>query len=84
MDAEHLFLVLQMVGPGATERSRRCRSKAPQSPMPVSLCGSQPLAPSLTLAKRRQLSQAWGIGPAAWGVDVSAELGLATRGSGFN
>lgn len=52
--------------------------------MPISLHGSWPLAPSLTLAGRRQPSQAWGAGPAVLGVDVSAESGPATGGSGFN
>lgn len=35
IDAEYLFLVLQMVGPGAKERSCRCWSKTSQSPMPI-------------------------------------------------
>lgn len=50
----------------------------------MSLHGSWSLAPSLTPAGRRQPSQAWGTGPVALGVDVSAESGPATRGSGFN
>lgn len=54
--------------------------------LPEALCPCPSMGhdPSLTLAGRRQPNQAWGVGPEAEGVYVSAKSGLATQGSGFN